>query len=216
MCTIFGVPRITLAELRDMLRDGTMSADLEKWVKRMTTDFRIVSAGINPRPGLIPAKHNFFVSVSGLMATVSEAAVKNTADLDGEASSKIGAKIFGDYSHLLESNCQIGYRRHGESIVQVCCGSPYVARCGSRIGSRYGGRGPSTSARTSPSPGLRCSEARPNRRRTSGVWMRSPFPRATRARRTSRRTRYLQLSLAHPLAPLQRAHPSAPSLLQIH
>ena len=129
MCTIFGVPRITLAELRDMLRDGTMGADLEKWVKRMTTDFRIVSAGINPRPGLIPAKHNFFVSVSGLMATVSEAAVKNTADLDGEASSKIGAKIFGDYSHLLESNCQIGYRRHGESIVQVCCGSPYVARC---------------------------------------------------------------------------------------
>ena len=125
MCTIFGVPRITLAELRDMLRDGTMSADLEKWVKRMTTDFRIVSAGINPRPGLIPAKHNFFVSVSGLMATVSEAAVKNTADLDGEASSKIGAKIFGDYSHLLESNCQIGYRRHGESIVQVRCGSLY-------------------------------------------------------------------------------------------
>ena len=135
MCTIFGVPRITLAELRDMLRDGTMSADLEKWVKRMTTDFRIVSAGINPRPGLIPAKHNFFVSVSGLMATVSEAAVKNTADLDGEAASKIGAKIFGDYSHLLESNCQIGYRRHGESIVQVRCGTRFGLRCGSLYGS---------------------------------------------------------------------------------
>ena len=55
-----------------------------------------------------------------LRCTVSDNACKSTVDLDGEVSLKVGAKLFNDYSSTLEPFCQMGYRRHGEAIMQVC------------------------------------------------------------------------------------------------
>ena len=122
------VPTITLEQLGDMLAGGDGSPDLKAWREHVEAaepggvedpaPFRLIKAGTEQRACRVPTALGYYQCRKPLRCTVSDTACKSTVDLDGEVSQKVGAKLFNDYSSVLEPLCQMGYRRHGEAIMQ--------------------------------------------------------------------------------------------------
>ena len=90
---------------------------VSEWYEK-TMGLRFTTDGIGPSARFIPMRHNWYVSTADLKTPLSDAAIKSNTEMEGDASSKIGSKIFNDHSKALEDFCQITYRRSGEAIVQ--------------------------------------------------------------------------------------------------
>lgn len=121
LCAKLNVPELSLVELCDWLRDGTVAREskLEAWLVAMeSSEIRVSTAPLDKREQLTPAEHCMYVAARDMRMHVPDTTETGLADLDGFVASKIGSMLFNQFTQVLDQKCQIEQSNVGESTVQ--------------------------------------------------------------------------------------------------